>query len=111
MNLFSLLYLEFLKFLFLSFCILLVIPASVVPVHLPRFSISKIPLVFFFIAYIQSLSSKLFELFVDFFFLVLWFTLRDLLISYNFLFAFFSLSLREFFISSLRASIIFIKLF
>ena len=69
MNLFSLLYLEFLKFLFLSFCILLVIPASEVPVHLPRFSISKIPSVWvFFIASIQFLSSKPFELFVDCFF-------------------------------------------
>ena len=80
-------------------CILFVILVFVVPVHLPRFSISRIPLVcVFFITPISVFKSwPIYFTCLIVFSWFSWVSLNDLLISSNFLFVFSSVSLREFF--------------
>lgn len=101
-----------LEIIFSISCIMLVMLTSVNPDHLPRYSNSKIFYFVFF--YIASVSFQVLNwLNCLFYFLIgiFWISLRDLLISSNFVSVLPLISLREIFTSSLRVSLSFIKLY
>ena len=93
-------------------CILLVILVSVVPVLLPRFFHIQpsLGLCILYYLYFGHQVLNCFPYLFDCFFLVFLGIFEGFIISSNFLFVFSSISLREFFTSCLRVSIIFIRL-